>query len=254
VVAAVSNYHVLYEGPSEIDGSPIVAIANGFRRPSGNKKLGENLIQTWILCADLHPLDAIVTEADYAICGACSLRGIATPKRVKNRICYVAPGLAPYNIWRQWRRERPASLSMRKIRTVFTNRGVRLGSYGDPVAVPLRIWRAVTSKAVCWTGYTHQWRNCDAGYQRWCMASCETEQDRNEAHALGWRTYRTTAQNSIEARQVGEIVCPKSKEGGGKTTCDRCRLCSGIDGHGQKDVVITLHGFTFQQKAKVPHG
>jgi len=241
------NYHVIYHGPSELDGSPIVAIATGFSSRSANTSLGPNTIQVWIICADLHPLDAILSSADAAICGACPKRGHATPKRVENRECYVPPGLAPYNIWRQWTRERPASLSERQIRATFANRGVRLGAYGDPVAVPLRIWRAVTARAAFWTGYTHQWRTCHLSYSRWCMASCETEEERIEAHTRGWRTFRTTRLNSFEDQHVGEVVCPKSKEAGKKTNCARCRLCSGRDGHkSQKDVVITMHGWVFQ--------
>jgi hypothetical protein len=242
-VVTAPNSYVIYHGPSELDGSPIVAIATGFRTLSVNKQLGTQFIQIWILCADLHPLDAILSGVDVAICGTCSLRGIATPKRVENRDCYVHVGCAPYNIWRPWNRERPASLSTRRIKALFANRGVRLGAYGDPVAVPPRIWRAVMAKAAFWTGYTHQWRDCHINFQRWCMASCDTEHERAEAIALGWRTFRTTRLNSFDDRLAGEIVCPKSKEAGYKSSCERCRLCSGRHGHGQTDVVITLHRF-----------
>ena len=240
------NSYVIYHGPSQLDGKPIVAIATGFNGKSVNPKTGIHIISTWILCADIEPLDAILAGADQTICGDCAFRGTATPKRVVGRACYVVVGKAPYNIWRQWNRERPASLSPRRIGTVFAGRGVRLGSYGDPAAVPLRIWRAVTARAAFWTGYTHQWRDCNPNYADWCMASCDSEADRREARALGYRTYRTTAHNAFANRLAGEVVCPASHEAGQKTTCDQCRLCSGTRGQERNtDVVITLHGFAF---------
>jgi hypothetical protein len=246
---STSNSHVIYHGPSELDGAPIIAIATGFNGKSVNPKTGSHLIQVWILCADIEPLDAILSGADHSICGACPMRGTATPKRVVNRTCYVVVGQAPFNIWRQWNRERPHSLSPRRITAVFAGRGVRLGAYGDPAAVPRRIWRAVTAKAAFWTGYTHQWRRCHPVFADWCMASCDSEADRIEARALGYRTFRTTNLNAFADRLSGEIVCPGSHEAGLRTTCDQCRVCSGTKGQGRMpDVVITMHGFAFPPK------
>ena len=44
---------VLYEGPSEIDGKPIVCIAT---LDSRNRKTG-NMVQTWILRQDVSPFE-----------------------------------------------------------------------------------------------------------------------------------------------------------------------------------------------------
>jgi hypothetical protein len=43
-----------------------------------------------------------------------------------------------------------------------------------------------------------------------------------EAKALGWRTF-TTSNDHLEH----EVVCPASKEGGKRTTCENCLLCGG---------------------------
>lgn len=62
---------VFYDGPSSINGAPIVGIAT---MESRNGKTG-NMIQTFIVRADQHPLEALSTGADSAICGDCALRG-----------------------------------------------------------------------------------------------------------------------------------------------------------------------------------
>ena len=45
---------IIYQGPSLIDGSPIVAIAIA---QSGNVKTG-NMVQTYIIRADMSPMEA----------------------------------------------------------------------------------------------------------------------------------------------------------------------------------------------------
>lgn len=81
---------IVHEGPSPVDGSPIVGILTGVTSPSANRKTGR-MAQLWILPADATPLDAMRTGADAAICGSCPLRGtIGTDgKRRVGRACYV---------------------------------------------------------------------------------------------------------------------------------------------------------------------
>ena len=61
------NGFIIYEGRSAIDRAPIVVILTGLK-PSKNSKTGA-MLQTWILRADMHPLEALRTGADRAICG-----------------------------------------------------------------------------------------------------------------------------------------------------------------------------------------
>ena len=55
-ISKLLHAHVLYEGPSLLDGEPIVAILTGLRSSSGNRKTGA-MLQTWILRADVSPAE-----------------------------------------------------------------------------------------------------------------------------------------------------------------------------------------------------
>jgi len=57
------NGAIVYQGPSMIDGAPIVAIVTGLTRKSKNEKTG-NMAQVFILRADMSPLQAIASGAD----------------------------------------------------------------------------------------------------------------------------------------------------------------------------------------------
>jgi hypothetical protein len=130
---------------------------------------------------------------------------------------------------------------------LFAGLGIRLSAYGDPAAVPSQIWEAATKRAAYWTGYTHQWRTCDRIFAKWCMASCETHEDRRTAKALGYRTFRVSGFDARLDRELGEIVCPASAEMGHKTTCDKCQACGGTMAQARADVAITLHGAAAKQ-------
>ena len=94
---------ILYEGPSLIDGQPIAVIATGFQRRTANSKTGD-MVQTWILRADLNPLQAIHTGQDVSICGDCPLRGMLETRQCRTvnrrRACYVAIHQAPLGVYR----------------------------------------------------------------------------------------------------------------------------------------------------------
>jgi len=83
---------IIYNGPSQIDGKPIVVIATYSNR---NRKTGA-VVQTYILRSDINPLEASKNGEDYSICGSCPMRGEVTkdPKRkiAKGRRCYVNLG------------------------------------------------------------------------------------------------------------------------------------------------------------------
>ena len=65
---------IIYRGPSEIDGQPIVAIAIAKSR---NTKTGD-MVQTYILCDNgLDPMLNNKLGHDRAICGDCKFRGEA---------------------------------------------------------------------------------------------------------------------------------------------------------------------------------
>jgi hypothetical protein len=83
---------IIYNGPSLLDGKPIVVIATYSKR---NAKTGA-VVQTYILVDGINPLEASKTGADFSICGTCAMRGEVTTdpnrKQAKNRRCYVNLG------------------------------------------------------------------------------------------------------------------------------------------------------------------
>jgi hypothetical protein len=236
----MSNGLVIYRGPSELDGVPIIAVATGFDKASSNRKLGKSLVQTWILREDLNPYDAVLTGADASVCGDCMHRGATDGHKAINRTCYVLVLFAPLGIWRCYHSQPQVPLV--ELTRLFRGRGVRLGAYGDPAAVPPQVWHSVTAEAAFWTGYTHQWRTCDPIFAEWCMASCDSPTERIAAKTLGYRTFRVTVHDARHDHDRDEVVCPASAEMGHRTTCDRCRACGGTRGKMHHDVVITMHG------------
>jgi len=219
--------YVIYEGPSELDGKPIVVIATD---NSGNRKTG-SMVQTWILRADIEPHTALKTGDDSSVCGDC-------PHRPANHgACYVTVFQAPLAVYRAYKRGSYGEFQPGQ----FAGRMVRIGSYGDPAAVPLEIWEAYTDGAAGMTGYSHQWGNADKGLSAYCMASCDTPAERERAVSMGWRTFRVRLAD--EPVMQGEAVCPASHEAGQKLTCDKCKACSGTTGHRSlSGIAIVAHG------------
>lgn len=225
---------IFYEGPSRLDGAPIVGIAT---INSENRKVG-NLVQTWILRSDIPPVDAVRTGEDASICGSCPLRDISS-----KRGCYVLVGFAPQTIWHAYKRGRYPML--RDAGDLLADIGLRYGSYGEPVAIPLRYWDrlAKACKAGKHPGYTHTWS--DRRFTAWSkrlMASVHSAEEAANAQLAGWRTFRTLT--SVDQLAANEILCPASAEAGFATTCEHCGACNGK--HGQNDkrrnVAIVAHG------------
>ena len=248
---------ILYEGPSLIQPNVrIVAIATGLRKASANKKTGHE-VQTWILLADVDPYTALGTGKDSAICGGCPKRAqeVNIPRQTKDkdgtvreylgfakRACYVRPQSFG-GIWNAYQRGSYARPSTSQLADLFAGKIVRLGSYGDPAAVPLVIWQLVVSKAVGHTGYTHQWKSERLrGVTALCQASVDTPEEAVKAEALGLGYFRV--KQADEPVREGEIVCPASAERGYASDCASCRMCSGIDK--AKRIVIDAHGIGAQ--------
>jgi hypothetical protein len=70
---------------------------------------------------------------------------------------------------------------------------LRIGSGGDPCAVPEHVWLPLISRVAAHTGYTHQWRNPVAAWARGVLqASCDGFADYLDATAHGWSTFLVT--------------------------------------------------------------
>ena len=241
--ATAPNGYILYQGPSNIDGKPIVVIATGFANKSSNGKTGD-MIQTWIIREDIAPNEAIKSGEDESICGQC----IHRPARkaeieatgAKHIRCYVKVWQAPLVVWKAYKRGLYPVASYDDIAKLCAERMVRFGSYGDPYAAPMALWEAMASKALGWTGYTHQWRNAGTAWAKLVMASADSLADMLDAHKKGYRTFRVTAKPFDNVKGV-EAICPASKEKGATTDCATCRACMGTSGKAKVSIQIARH-------------
>jgi hypothetical protein len=214
---------VIYDGPSLIDGQPIVAIATYSDK---NTKTGQ-VLQTYILCKDIDPRLASKKGLDISICGDCIMRGkpTADPKRkiAKERECYVRIDQGPLLVWKSYQRGVYPMATTQSDRILLgLNRVVRVGTYVDPAAIPSFIWDQLLTESETWMAYTHQkpWRPDIA------MQSADSYLEAASHWANGRRTFRAVA-NLGEVDKQNETVCPASKEMGRRVQCADCRLCKG---------------------------
>lgn len=230
------NGVIIFRGPSRIDGAPIIVVATGLRSGSVNAKTGR-MIQTWILRADVDPLAALRTGLDKSICGACIFRPAwHNGETYGGRECYVNVAQAPLNVWRTADRGRYWQAPPEALPALFRGRIVRLGSYGDPAAVPLAIWDGVLTEAAGHTGYTHQARSAKLrDVLKYCQVSADCAEDAREARAAGVGSFRVLADG--EAPLPFEYLCPAV--GPAAVRCEDCQLCSGYDG---QYIAIPSHG------------
>lgn len=207
---------IAYEGNSLLNGAPIALILT---TGSSNKKTG-TMMQSWII-----PVNEDVLVNDEAVCGDCPMREGA---------CYVTKFFAPNNIQKTYRKGNYERLDTSKLR----NEILRVGSWGDPAAIPYDVWANLlrrTQLAAKFTGYTHQWRNCDPAFASICMASVETLEDAALAQSMGYKTFRVKEAN--EPKQPNETMCLNQTIG---TNCKNCLLCNTASG----DIAIDVHGNT----------
>lgn len=238
------NGFTLYSGPSVIDGKPIVAIVTGLARPSSNVKTGP-MAQVFILRSDVHPMEAVNTGDDVSICGTCRHRGrievdpITGKRSNRERSCYVTILHSPRNVYDAYQRGQYPPLSPSQAAQALRGRKVRLGAYGDPGAIPLPILTKALSRVREMTGYTHLWRS-NPGLSAFCMASCDTPAERDDATALGFRTFRVRSKN--DPLLPGEGQCPASTEMGHAVQCVDCMLCGGQRTKAKADITLLVHG------------
>jgi len=247
---------VIYLGPSAIDGSPIVVLAS---TASKNVKTG-SMVQTWIMRADLHPSEASARGEDSSICGSC-------PRRHSlGGDCYVQIVHAPRSVWLAW--ERAGKLGenwadhteILRLQADSRAYGLRLGSYGDPMAVPASVWQdlidALQPRSV--VGYTHQWQSTtrsDREYQWFVdhvMASCDTPEEAERARWIGWRYFLAVQPGSSIPERT--IQCPATRSRS-PLTCDQCGICNGsAKGASKASVFLLEHGMRSIAKAKRAKG
>lgn len=230
--------YVIYSGPSQIDLQPIVAIAIVKSR---NTKTG-GMMQTYIIRPDISPIDANRLGLDFSICGHCPHKGKAAPDKAsglaEKRSCYVNLGQGPLGVYRALCRGLyPRAVGHAAIAALGRGRMVRLGTYGDPAAVPDYVWRSLISEAEGHTAYSHQQHVTGAAFDpAIMMVSADSLSAAKDAWRAGYRTFRV-------ARDLGDIVagreiaCPSLRG----VTCQKCGLCGGASVQA-KSIVIPAHG------------
>jgi len=230
--------YIAYEGPSEIDGAPIVVIVNKINDASKNGKTGD-IVQSFIIRSDIDPVAALKTGADYSICGTCVHRPI-TAKDTGEPPCYVNVGRSVLAVYNAYKRGRYVKADAETIALALAGKSLRIGTYGDPAAAPVLMWQRVSRYVIARAGYSHQWQNDNFDHAAWAplvMASADSIDQAALANLYGMRTFRVSI--GVD-RQPGETVCPASAEGGRKATCADCMLCGGTTKKA-KDVVIADH-------------
>jgi hypothetical protein len=235
---------IAYEGPSRIDGAPIVVIVTALES-SANDKTG-NLAQSFILCADVDPVTAANTGNDATICGQCRHRP-ALAKESGAPLCYVNKGHAPLQVFKAYKRGRYTKAPPRTIARALTGLKLRIGTYGDPAAAPVGLWEALTQHTDDHTGYTHQWKEKGFDHARWArlaMASADSLDDAALANLHGMRAFRVSIGPD---RQTAETICPASTEAGKRTQCAACMLCAGTS-KAARDIVIQDHGPGYRRR------
>ena len=222
---------IIYNGPSLLDGKPIVVIATYSNR---NKKTGA-VVQTYILCRDINPLEASKTGADFSICGDCIMRGEVTTnpqrKQAKKRRCYVNLGQGVLIVWKAFQR---GVYLPGNAQDMGRGRFVRVGTYGDPGAVSPSIWEDLLSECKTWTAYSHQsgWRPDIA------MQSADSYMEAKAHWEQGRRTFRVVV-DILGVDYSNETICPASKEAGRRVQCTACKLCKGSTA--AKSIAIVEH-------------
>ena len=249
----------IYRGASAYNGEEVAVQAQSTRRAANNEKTGD-MVQLAIWATGGIPADK---DAQRAACGGCAL--------LESGVCYVVK----MRLRASWERISDVLLSLEDFRTIrrVKRRAIRIGSDGDPGAVPASWWGrffATVRPRNGWTGYTHGWvprtmstgevaPACDASMARWFMASCDTVEEREAAKALGYRTARVSQDG--EPLQAGEILCPAISTNG-RIQCADCLLCDGTaDGRAsaspyfrkgapeaRPDIVFPAHGGAAQDR------
>jgi len=125
-----------------------------------------------------------------------------------------------------------AHATLDQVLPLLSGRKVRLGTYGDPSALPLDDLKAIVSACEGHTGYTHFWASIDTEYSAHLMASVEDATGELLAQGLGYRTFRVITKEDTE-RSVSSVAveCLNTSSG---LTCAECLLCSGTEGKGRK--------------------
>ena len=233
----MGNGYVAYENDK------VVTVITGIDTASTNRKTGK-MLQHYNMPKGIKPSESVKTGDDALVCGDCKhrplyVKTLKQAQKIGKRLdetpvpCYVQVGQgvnAVYKALDGYRHEEPSNKH---------GRPLRFGAWGNPTQAPYEEAQALADGHPGHTGYTHDWKTCDQRYRYLFMASVDSEEEQEEAQAMGWRTYRVLAKG--QPLMKGEIICPATPEGGYKTTCAKCLLCAGTS-KTAKNIATVKHG------------
>jgi hypothetical protein len=178
---------IIWRGKSKLDPSADIAVVmSRIVVPSDNLKTGR-MIQIQILnygkeFKDFNPMSE-------SICGDCQHR---------KKSCYVIWNKSIYSSWKKAMGHE--ELSFDQGVQLCKGRSIRLGTAGDPAAVPAKVWLKLLEGAKNWTAYTHQWHKPEfQEYKEFCMASVDSLEQERLAISLGWLPFRV---GPVEAKMT----------------------------------------------------
>ena len=272
---------IIYEGPSAIDGAPIVAILTGLANASRNTGTGD-MLQLYILRADMMPEAARHTGADAAICGTCPMRGrivsldeardIAATlptsqrsqliKRIKTaqdkgqdtinieRACYVIVSQAPTIIFKAYKRGLYCEATPEQAAQYVLGRALRIGAYGDSAALPIGVVDPLADAADTVTNYTHS--GCydmsrAKQLAQFTMLSADNLKQAERYWKSGARTFRVSSDWTLidGVRRLNDIADGESqcpKTISKQVSCVGCGLCDGLKRGIKNSIVAPSHG------------
>ena len=240
---------IIWRGKSQLDSSADIAVVmSRIVEPSENIKTGR-MIQIQILnygkeFKDFNPMSE-------SICGDC---------QHKNKSCYVLWNKSIYSSWK--RAMQLEELTLNQAVQLCTGRSIRLGTAGDPAAVPAKVWRKLVNVAKNWTAYTHQWHRKEfQEYKEFCMASCDSVPQEELARALGWLPFTvgpveskmttTELYNGLNF-ETETMQCPATRFE--KANCADCGLCSGLMVHKKNGAKLQRRNQNFKGIGVRLHG
>jgi len=220
-----SSGYVVYEGPSMLNGEPIVVILT---LNSRNKKTGD-VATLWYLPKNFSPLNSTHTGDDEAVCGKC-------PHRKGS--CYVTLFQAPNRIHEAYLNDVYPRTNSEEVSHLVS--AIRFGGWGDPASAPDSVNRPFLKSKIK-MGYTHQWKskNFDKRVLDYCQASIDTEGEVGLFQLMYPHKKYFRVKAEAAKRLPWEVECPATKKDS-KVTCKDCGLCDG----NKANVVIDVHGST----------